>query len=58
MFISEHGQIVADFLKEMDLALRSRLYDEKAPRTALPFRRVDIMLTLLLFTIYICYIII
>ena len=47
-----------DDMKEMDLALRSRLYDEKAPRVALPFRIRDTILVLLSSAIYISYVII
>ena len=47
-----------DDMKEMDLALRSRLYDEKAKRIALPYRSVDALICIILTAIYIGYVII
>ena len=47
-----------DDMKEMDLALRSRLYDERAERISLPFRKRDTVLSLILASTYIGYIVI
>ena len=47
-----------DDMKEMDLALRSRLYDEKAERIALPYRSIDALICIILTAIYIGYVII
>ena len=47
-----------DDMKEMELALRSRLYDEKAERISLPYRTRDAVISIMLAAIYIMYVII